>query len=392
MRIIHVIANLSAATGGPPKAVLGMTQGLARRGHDMSIYTTNYDGDRDGDMPLDVPVDHDGVSVRTFQVGFPRFWKPSAGLARALDADVAGADLVHVHSLYLHHDLAAWRACRKHGVPYAVMPHGALDPFIWHRHRWRKRLIEWWYMNRVLEDAAAIHYTTEDERSLAAPFARTEKHFIVGNGLDLAEFEALPPAGAFRARYPEIGDRPIVLFLGRLNFKKGLDILAPAFGKVLKAGHDAHLVIAGPDEDMADTTRGWLREAGALERTTFTGMIDGDVRLGAFVDAAKFVLPSYSENFGIAVAEASACSLPVVISDAVNIWEDYRDAAAGLVSGTDVDAVAANIATLLDDPARARAMGANGRRLVETKYTWDAVAADLEAAHAAILENGTATG
>lgn len=392
MRVIHVIANLSAATGGPPKAVLGMTQGLARRGHDVAIYTTNYDGDSDADVPFDTPVDMGGVEVFHYPVQFPRFWKPSRALGRALGRVVPAADIVHIHSLYLYHDLAATDACRRHGVPYVVMPHGALDPFIWRRHRRRKWLIEQWYMNRVLEDAAAIHYTSEDERTLAAPYARTDRGFVVGNGLDLDEFARLPARGGFRARHPEIGDRPIVLFLGRLNFKKGLDILAPAFGEVLRAGHDAHLVIAGPDEDMADKTRGWLREAGALDRTTFTGMIGGDERLAAFADAAMFVLPSYSENFGIAVVEAGACGLPVVISDAVNIWRDIRDAGAGLVSGTDAAAVAANISALLADPAAARRMGENGRRMAREKFSWDGVAGDLEAAYRTILENRAPAG
>mgnify|MGYP003667838428 CR=1 FL=1 len=391
MRIIHVIANLSAATGGPPKAVLGMTQGLARRGHDVTIYTTNFDGDADEDVPFDTPVDVGGVPVRYYPVQFPRFWKPSRPLGRALDRAVRDADLVQIHSLYLYHDLAAANACRRHGIPYVVMPHGSLDPFIWHRHRGRKRIVECWYMNRVLEQAAALHYTTEDERRLAAPFARNDRHFIVGNGLDLDEFANLPAAGSFRALHPEIGDRPIVLFLGRLNFKKGLDILAPAFGEVLRAGHDAHLAIAGPDEDMADRTRAWLRAAGALERTTFTGMIDGAERLAAFRDAAMFVLPSYSENFGIAVAEASACGLPVVISDAVNIWPDVEAADAGLVSGTDIAAVAANISALLADPEKARRMGENGRKLVREKYSWDRIAEELEAAYREILENAAAT-
>ena len=385
MRIIHVLANLSAAAGGPPKAALGMAQGLARRGHDVAIYTTNFDGDADADVPLDTPLDTGGVAVRYYQVGSPRFWKPSAALGRALDRAVPEADIVHIHSLYLYHDLAAARACRRSGVPYVVRPHGTLDPYIWRRHRWRKRLIEWWYMNRVLEDAAAIHYTSEDERRLAAPYARNPRAIVVGNGIDPADFEALPPGGRFRAMHPEIGDRPIVLFLGRLNFKKGLDLLAPAFGRVLAAGHDAHLVIAGPDEGMADKTRGWLADAGALDRTTFTGMIDGEERLAALADAAMFVLPSYSENFGIAVAEAMFCRLPVVITDKVNIWEEVRDAGAGLVSGCDVEEVAAGIAALLADPGRGRAMGEAGRALVLGRYSWDGIAPQLEKAYEDII-------
>ena len=285
-----------------------MAQGMARRGHDVAIYTTNFDGATDEDVPLEVPVDRGGVPVTYFQVGFPRFLKPSFALGRALGRAVPGCDLVHIHSLYLYHDYAAAAACRRAGVPYILRPHGSLDPYIWRRHRGRKRIAEWLFQNRDLERAAAIHYTSEDERRLAAPYARNPRGIVVGNGIDPDEFAVLPPKGRFRALHPEIGDRQIVLFLGRLNFKKGLDLLAPAFGRLLAAGHDAHLVLAGPPEDMAEKTRGWLRDAGALDRATFTGMIGGEERLAALSDAAMFVLPSYSENFGIAVAVASSSS------------------------------------------------------------------------------------
>ena len=208
---------------------------------------------------------------------------------------------------------------------------------------------------------------------------------MVPNGLDTEEFADLPAKGTFRAQHPEIGDRPIILFLGRLNFKKGLDLLAPAFGQVLAAGHDAHLVIAGPDDDMADKTRGWLSAAGALERTTFTGTITGDEKLSALADAAMFVLPSYSENFGIAVAEAMACGLPVVISDAVNIWPEVKSAGAGLVGPCDPAATARNMIEILENPERAAEMAAHGVQLVRERYSWDGIAPLLEKAYEDVL-------
>jgi len=148
-------------------------------------------------------------------------------------------------------------------------------------------VFEWWFQNRILENAAALHYTTEDEWRLAAPVARNPHGIVAPNGLNTVEFVDLPASGSFWAQHPEIGDRPIILVLGRLNFRKGLDLLAPAFGYLLAAGHDAHLVIAGPDDDMADKLRGWLSAAGSLDRNTFTGMI---------TDATMFVPPSYSEK------------------------------------------------------------------------------------------------
>jgi glycosyltransferase involved in cell wall biosynthesis len=364
---------------------MGMARAMARRGHEVSIYTTNFNGADDLDVPLGVPVDSGGVMVTYFPVHAPRFWETCLPLGRALRADAGKFDLMHLHSLYMYHDRAGAAAARRAGIPYIVRPHGTLDPYIFKRRRTRKAIFEWWFQNRVLEQAAALYYTTEDEWRLAAPVSRNPHGFVVPNGLDTDEFADLPEKGAFRAKHPEIGNRPIVLFLGRLNFKKGLDLLAPAFGRVLAAGHDAHLVIAGPDDDMAEKTRGWLAAADALDRTTFTGMITGDDKLAALVDASMFVLPSYSENFGIAVAEAMACGLPVIISDAVNIWPEVESAEAGLVGPCDIDITARNIMQILDNPARASEMGANGIRLVRDRYSWDGIAPTLEKAYEDVL-------
>jgi len=364
---------------------MGMARAMARRGHEVSIYTTNFNGADDLDVPLGVPVDSGGVMVTYFPVHAPRFWETCLPLGRALRADAGKFDLMHLHSLYMYHDRAGAAAARRAGIPYIVRPHGTLDPYIFKRRRTRKAIFEWWFQNRVLEQAAALHYTTEDEWRLAAPVSRNPHGFVVPNGLDTDEFADLPEKGAFRAKHPEIGNRPIVLFLGRLNFKKGLDLLAPAFGRVLAAGHDAHLVIGGPDDDMAEKTRGWLAAADALDRTTFTGMITGDDKLAALVDASMFVLPSYSENFGIAVAEAMACGLPVIISDAVNIWPEVESAEAGLVGPCDIDITARNIMQILDNPARASEMGANGIRLVRDRYSWDGIAPTLEKAYEDVL-------
>jgi glycosyltransferase involved in cell wall biosynthesis len=183
-----------------------------------------------------------------------------------------------------------------------------------------------------------------------------------------------------RARYPEIGTRRVVLFLGRLNFKKGLDLLVPAFAEARAADPDLHLVIAGPDDGMRRDIESWAAKGGIGHRVTFTGMLDHQRKLEAFRDSAMFVLPSYSENFGIAVVEAMACGVPVAISDKVNIWREVRDAGAGLVGTTTVASVAEQITRLARDPDAA-AMGARGRRLVEERFSWDRIAEDLEAVY-----------
>ncbi len=387
MKILHVIANLAPRYGGPSKACREMARAVAQLGHRVSIYTTNQDGPGILPVPTDRPVWREGVEVRYFPIQSPRYWGTSWPLARALRQEIKTVDLVHVHNLYLFHDLVVGYCCRLLGVPYIIQPHGSLDPFIYWRHRGRKRFMEWVFQNRNIREASAILFTTTRERELAAPFTFGTPGVVVPLGMDLDEFKEMPEPGIFRRRHPEIGDRPIILFFGRINFKKGLDILARAFGAVARQRQDVHLVIAGPDNDgWSARVRPWLEEAGVLGRTTFTGMLLGPDKLAVLKDAAMFVLPSYSENFGIAVIEAMAAGLPVIISDQVNIWQEVAAARAGRVIPCDAAALSDQILDLLAHPEAASQMGRQGRTLVEERFQWPRIGPSLVEAYGRIIE------
>ena len=380
IRILHVIASIAARTGGPAKAALDMARAVASLGHEVSVYTTDREMDaEERGRPAERRVD--GVALHVFPQHAPTVVAASIPLARALDRAVPRADVVHLHSLYLFHTWYTARLCRRHGVPYLLRPHGTLDPFLWRRHRARKAVLETLFQNRVLREASAIHYTAEEEMRLAAPYAQGAPGVVVPNGLDLAEYATLPPAGAFRARHPEIGGRRIVLFLSRLNFKKGLDLLIPAFARAARRHDDLHLVIAGPDDGQLAAVQGWVAEHGIGGRTTFVGMLDHAGKLACFRDAAMFALPSYSENFGIAIVEAMACGVPVAISDRVNIWREIEAAGAGLVAPPAIADVEHQIDRLAADPAAAAAMGERGRRLVAEKFAWSKIARELESVY-----------
>jgi glycosyltransferase involved in cell wall biosynthesis len=386
MKILHVIANLAPRYGGPSKACWEMARAVAQLGHEVSIYTTNQDGPGELEVPLDRPVPRDGVAVRYFPIQAPRFWGTSLPLALALRRQVPASDLVHIHSLYLFHDLVAGHWCRRYAVPYLVRPHGTLDPFIHRRHRWRKRLMERLFEDRNIRRAAALHFTTAEEKELAAPFTFQTPGLVVPLGINWEEFAELPEPGEFRRRHPEIGDKAIILFFGRINFKKGLDILARAFGAVARRREDVHLVIAGPDnEGWGARVRTWLAEEGMGARTTFTGMLLGPEKLAVLRDARLFVLPSYSENFGLAVVEAMAAGLPVIISDRVNIWRAVQAAEAGRVVPADAPALADQILDLLDNPEAATHMGRKGRALVQERFPWPRIARSLVEAYERII-------
>ena len=383
LRLLHVIATLARASGGPAQACLDMARALARRGHEVTILTTDLDTP---DAPPDgVPVMRDGVTIRTFPVHVPRFWRASLPLGRALGRALGDPatrpDLVHVHSFYLFHDLAAWFWCRRRGVPYIVQPHGVLDPYLYRRHRGRKAVIDWLYQDRMLSDAAAVMYTTEEERLLAEPHARGARGLVVPLGLDPADYAAPPPAGHLAARFPELRAKRLVLHFGRLNFKKGLDVLVEAFARLAADRPDLHLVLAGPDDGMGEQVRGWLGARGLAGRATFTGLLAGPDKLAALAESHVFALPSYSENFGIAVIEALASGTPVVISDRVNIWREISGAEAGLVGPPEAGPIADALARLLDDAGLRARMAANGRRLVAERFDWAAVGGELAAAY-----------
>ena len=388
MRILHVIANLAPRYGGPAKACVEMARAVARLGHEVKIYTTNQDGPGELAAPLGRPLLQDGVEIRYYPIQPPRFWGTSWPMARALAGGIREADLVHIHSLYLFHDLIAGHYCRSYGVPYLLRPHGTLDPYLYRRHRWRKYVMEAAFENRNIRQAAALHFTSEEEERLARPHIGDTPGVVVPLGVDLREFRDLPAPGRFRERFPEIGQKEIILFLGRINFKKGLDLLVQALARVVRKRQDLHLVVAGPDDDgWGVRVKGWLQQEGIADCATFTGMLVGEEKLAALRDARMFVLPSYSENFGMAVIEAMACGLPVVISDRVNIWREVEAAGAGLVVPCAADPLAAALERLVAEVDTAADMGRRGKELVARRFQWDSIVLDLQEVYSGIIAN-----
>lgn len=388
MKMLHVIASIAPRYGGPSSVVVHLCRKMAKLGHEATIFTTNINGKENLNVPLDRPVYTDGVKVRYFPVQWPRYYTVSLPLGRALAKDTSKFDIIHIHSIYSFHTLVASHYCRKFNVPYLIRPHGSLDPYLTERHPVRKRVYTLLFLQRDLDRAAAIHFNTQEEMRLTESFEIKAPGVVVPNGIDPSEFSDPSAQGLFRRKCPELKDKEIILFLGRINFKKGLDILARAFGEVARKRENAYLVLTGPDnEGYGMKVRAWLRGEGALGRSIFTGMLFGEEKLPILKDSDIFVLPSYTENFGIAVVEAMACGLPVVISNRVNIWREVSDAGAGIVTDCDSHQVAEAILRLLDDRNLREEMGKRGKRLVEEKYTWQKVARQMIEVYEQVLES-----
>jgi glycosyltransferase involved in cell wall biosynthesis/SAM-dependent methyltransferase len=395
MRILQVIGSLAPRYGGPSTSCPALCRALSQSGHDVTVYTTDADGAGRMDVPVDQPVLANGFRVLHFPAWpRPREFKVSPRLSAALERTASGFDVVHVYSYYGHWVWAAARTCRASGTPYLLHPHGSLDPFLLRRRSLRKRAYARVIGNACWRSAAGILFNSAEEMRLAvgARPARgassvEPRRFVVPCGVDEEWFRA-PDAAAERRiaqRLDQLGNCSLVIYFGRIDFKKGLDLLAAAFGAVARGNRKARLVLAGPESPgYGAKVREWLRDAGVLDRTTFLGPLAGADRVALLRRARLVALLSYSENFGQVVAEAMTAGAPVVISDRVNTWPEIERAGAGIVVPCESGAAASAIETLLADPAAARAMGARGREWVEKNWTWPRVAGEILEVYSAI--------
>jgi glycosyltransferase involved in cell wall biosynthesis len=390
MKILHVIPSFAPAWryGGVISTAVGLTRELARLGHDVTVMTTNIDGPDILDVPLDRPVFMDGVEVQYFAVEHPRWYCFSRPLGQGLRQQVSCFDLVHIHSMFLWPTTIAAYWCRRRGVPYILLPQGALDPICLAKSydRWwgalGSRMKKWSYLNTLgrldLQRAAAIHFTAEAEMDAAGPLRLRPPGFIVPLGIELAEVEEEPSSLRLRERFPQLGERKLVLFLSRLDPKKGLNLLVEALGELAARRKDFALVVAGSGATTYEAEVAALVRSHDIEdRVVFLGFVQGRAKWWLLQEVDLFVLPSYQENFGLAVAEAMVSGVPVVISNRVNIHREVSRARAGLVTGLDAKEIASAIEQLLVDGDLRREMGRGGKHLVHEHFSWQGIAKDM---------------
>ena len=382
MKILHIIPCYLPAYryGGPVASVHGLSQALVKSGGDVTVFTTNADGDQTLDVPIDQECWLDGVKVFYFKVQRPFSYFYSAGLRRALKKRLHEFDLVHIHWLYVYPTLVAARECLKQGVPYFLAPRGMLDSNAIHMKGFYKKKLYLKLVERShLYGARGLHYTSQGEMKQSIVAKQSIPSFVVNNGLDLDKYNNINPLNSFDEQFPEIKDKKNVLFLGRINYIKGLDLLATAWKMVIKEIPDAHLIIAGPDnDDYKKKIVAQLQDDKVLSNTTFTGLLSDAEKISAFRRVQVFVAPSYLESFGMSIIEAMASKKPVVVTDRVNIYPEIVDCDAGIVTSCNSEDIANALITLLKDPKKAKIMGSNGYNLVKEKFDWQLIAADMK--------------
>ena len=363
MKILNCIHSLNPAVGGPLESVRQSSAVLTRRGHTVEVVSLDAPSEP---WAEEFPGSACALGPGRGSYGYaPRFvpW---------LRERRARYDAVVVHGIWQYNSFGVWRALHNTVTPYFVYPHGMLDPWFNRTYPLKhlKKLLYWpWAEYRVLRDAAAVLFTTEQERLLARESFRLYRcHEVVVNfGTAAPEVDWEQAREDFYHAFPPLRGKNFLLFLGRLHEKKGCEELIRAFAAFrnsLPTEDGVQLVLAGPcaDENYLQRLNRLTKELGMGDRIIFTGMLSGNPKWGAFAAAEAFILPSHQENFGIAVVEALACGIPVLISNQVNIWREIVADGCGYAEDDDL----AGTRRLLErwqatPPAQRTQMGADAR-------------------------------
>lgn len=361
-RLLHVVASIAPEAGGT-------TEGI-RRLADSGVSSVEV-------VCLDDPaasyVLGQGFAVHALGPVQGNY-RYTPRLREWLAQNLGRFDGVVIHGLWQHHSYGTYLMVRQR-TPYVVFPHGMLDPYFKRAFPLKhlKKQVYWLAREyRVLRDARAVCFTTPIERDFATRtfWPQRWNPVVVSFGTSAPGGDPATQRKVFLDRFPALRQRRFFLFLSRIHRKKGCDLLLDALGRLAPEHPEWDLVLAGPDEEgLRPQLETQAKRLGIEGRVHWTGMLEGDLKWGAFRSADAFVLPSHHENFGVAVVEALACELPVLISDKVNIWPDIVSDGAGIVNSDTAEGTYCGMAALLALPAEERRrMVSNGLTCFRTRY------------------------
>jgi len=389
MKVLHVIPSISLGEGGPSAAVRLMAAGLQQAGVEVHVAATDDNG-RGSRLPFEcgVPVGVDGMTAFLFPKQL-HFYKVSLPFTSWLQKHVEDYDLIHIHALFSFTSVMAARIASSRKVPYIIRPLGLLNNYgMTQRRPWLKQLSMRWIEGPALAHAACVHYTSKEELNEAENAGVRSPSAVIPLGIDLTPFELPGDPDLFLASFEECREREVILFMSRVDPKKGLELLLRVFSEVYLKHPNARLVIAGSGEPAYEKQlKDEARQLGISNAIIWTGFIEGSLKQAALSAATLFVLPSYSENFGIAAVEALAAGKACVLSDRVAIAaEQVRDRDAGLVVPCEQAALVGAINRLLDDGPLRETLGRRARQMSRDLFSVYAMATEIKRLYESITE------
>ena len=370
MNIAFVLPYWGERFGGPVTVAKNIGGTLAAMGHNVSYWATASSGDGKEIISIE--------SAHLYDIGWPRSWYRSRNLVRGLSAGIGSVDIMHISGMWLHPTYAASRIARANNTPYVLRPAGGLEPWGLKSSR-LKRLKKTVYLNLVgksmMQGAACLHACSVQEAEHFRQVGYRGPITVIPNGVDISEFTSGDRSEA-EAYWPDLKERPVVLFMSRLSREKGLDQLIPAWADLVKSApyKDTMLVIAGPDDrGYRKVIERMIDRYNVGSQVCMTGMVQGRRKLALLRRADIFILPSYSENFGIVVVEALACGTPVITTTGTP-WEQLQEVDAGRWVLPREAELARALRELLNMSQSERvAMGQRGQNLIQENYAWDRI-------------------
>lgn len=381
MRITHFHTRFNLADGGVVRAVLDMCQLLASRGHEVTVLTCD-----DTDVPSLWKVGGEGVPVVRL-IARPKL--PGGLFARSQLAEIepiiSASDVVHLHACWTTANNQLARMALRNETPYVLSVHGMLDDWCMAHKKPKKRVYLALGGQRTLEEAALVHCTAEAELEQSRKWYPRGTGIVVPLIFDLEPYRTLPGPGLADAAFGVDGtgdiapDRPVVLFLSRIHFKKGVDVLIKAAAELKQRGSVLRVLVAGTgDASYEREMRSLVNDCGVSEEVRFVGLVTGETKVSLYERADVFALPTSQENFGFVFPESLACCTPVVTTRGVDIWPELEESGGAVIAERTPEAFADAIGSLLKDASRRETMGASGRVWVMDQLNPDAIAVRFE--------------
>jgi glycosyltransferase involved in cell wall biosynthesis len=384
MKVLMVIPYIADVYGGPSRVAKNLAEAIADQEIDIDLISTVADGSEKLSISTHQWIHEAGYRLQYFDCFHRNDFVISSDLVLWVAKNLRNYDVVHTHNVFSPMMLAVRWLCDRQNIPYITTPHGMLEPWALANKSSKKKLYYEWFEAKSLQKAGAIHTLNQQESDniQALGFSRLE---ILPNGIRQSEFEKLIDPELFYQHFPKTKDKDIILFLSRVDPKKGLDLLIPAFSSIRSQFPNSHLVIAGPDSvGFMPTVQSYLQAADCEDAVTITGMLTGDLKQAALVAANVYALTSYSEGFSMSVLEGMASGLPCVITTACN-FPEAGEAGVAKVVDIEIEAIAEALSELLADLPQAKAMGHLAREFVFQEYTWNKIATKLIAVYESLV-------
>jgi len=383
MKILQVIPFFTPARGGSVTVSYYLSKELSKRGHEVTIITTDFEFDETYAKTLEEV----GVKVISFRcIANIKLFLISPSMKKWLKSNIKNFDVIHMHNFRSYQNNVVYKYAKKYRIPYVLQAHGSL-PRIIEKQR-LKNLYDWAWGNKILKDAFKVIALTKTEaeqyKKMSVDGDRIE---IIPNVINLSEYDNLPEREEFRRKYCLNDNEKIILYLARIHKIKGPDLLAKAFAELTKELDNVKLVFVGPNDGYLPTLKKLINELRIENKVLFIGPLYGKEKLKAYVNADVYVLPSAYEVFANTILEACACSIPVIVTDRCGIAE-FVDGKVGYVVEYDKNQLQDAIFKVLSNEGLRKRFGEEGKRLVRKEFSWDKVMRQVEEVYKSVYSKG----